>query len=328
MRTLGDEGRRLTWTTELQMGDGCCRLGAPQTTTMEVWERRWAPVTPDLEPGHIRHLKGEVFALLSRLSLLAADRARPQVQSITGPATETRSVLFDVGLGGLAYGHVHLVVSASPEARTAVLLDLVRNWRNTDDKAVLYAGPGLRRGLVEAMMASGSGVARASIASAALKTTDWMRLMDVDTLPDLRVRVAGGVREAHDLQDDDLGAIIAVAVDLDELTLGQLADWQRLAAREGLVIVLGVEAASPALAGHECPELGIALLASSPSLSRMACRGVRIDGGLSRKIVIDIDRASLALRDYDPANAYGGGEIPVDEELEWMPEDNWVTAAD
>lgn len=53
------EGSRLDWTSELQMGDGCCRLGAPHRVSVEVWKRpashdepEDAEITEELYPGH------------------------------------------------------------------------------------------------------------------------------------------------------------------------------------------------------------------------------------------------------------------------------------
>jgi hypothetical protein len=57
--TSGLEGSRLDWTSALQMGDGCCRLGAPHRVTVEVWKRpanrddeEDVEITEELYPGH------------------------------------------------------------------------------------------------------------------------------------------------------------------------------------------------------------------------------------------------------------------------------------
>ncbi len=319
--TLGFAVREVSWTSELQMGDGCCRLGAAVPASADLWERR--PARDDGEKrGEIRHLGHAVYSVLERLHV-RGDGHLPAVprSSVQGLATGSRPI--DVALGGLRRGGVHLVVSSDPEARTAVLLDLVTGWPHLHDSPVLLAGPGSELDLARSLVASVTGLARSALVSGALSTQDYMTLFAAAS--ELSLRIDASVRRAHDLDPEMVGAVGAIAVDLDELREGDLEHWRQVAHRLCVPIVLGVDSSSPMLGGHTFPELRLTRLAFARGRARLACQGVRVDGELSRRIVVDVEHASLRLRAYDPANEYIDGEAPVDDELVEWPEDGWVT---
>ena len=281
-------------------------------------------------PGRIVGLREAALDLLDRI---ASDDPMmpPDVAPIDAAAILTGVPLLDVGLGGLACGHVHLLVGASPHTRVAVLTHIVVTWAHVRGTPGLLAGPRPQRHLATTVLAATAGVPRTDIAAGDLTPDAWCALtLAVSEGSRLRVLLAGDVRNAADLaavlDRSAAGEPAVVAVALDDLADHELAEWRALARERALPIVLAVDACAPAARGHRCPELRLSRLADSEWRTRIAADGIGLAGARTRRLILDVDHQTLAMSTYDASNEWLPCPPPSDASLVERPELSWATA--